>query len=117
MTPKFANTKQSFHVELKKRINQYFETTGKEMTGCWRLIAKALFLVTALIYIYVHLVFFTPNWTMALLYSAMLGFISAAIIFTIMHGLTHGSFRNYKWLNNILSNLAEFVGASQFMWN
>lgn len=117
MTPKFANAKQSFHVELKKRINQYFEATGKETTGGWRLITKALFLVSALIYIYIHLVFFTPHWTMALLYSALLGLITAAIGFNIMHDGGHGSFSKYKWLNKLAANISEIVGASQFMWN
>ena len=117
MTPKFANTAPSFHVELKTRINQYFTTTGKETTGGWRLFSKALFLILALIIIYTILVFFTPAWPLAVSLSAVLGFITAAIGFNVMHDGGHGSFSKYKWMNKIASNAAEFIGASQFMWN
>ena len=117
MTPKFANTAPSFHVELKKRINQYFAATGKEMTGGWRLVTKAVILVTILIATYTILVFFTPTWPYAIALSALLGFTTAAIGFNIMHDGSHGSFSKYKWLNKTASTIAEFVGASQFMWN
>src|SRR5436190_292238 len=39
--PKFAQTSQSFHVELKNRINEYFARTGKQTTGGARLFGKA----------------------------------------------------------------------------
>ena len=117
MTPKFANTAPSFHVELKKRINQYFAATGKEMTGGWRLASKAIVLVTTLIAAYTILVFFTPLWQWAIPLCALLGFTTAAIGFNIMHDGSHGSFSKYKWMNKTASTIAEFVGASQFMWN
>ncbi len=117
MTPKFANTAPSFHVELKKRINQYFATTGKEQTGGWRLASKAIILVTILVATYTILVFFTPAWQGAIALSALLGFTTAAIGFNVMHDGSHGSFSKYKWMNKGASTVAEFVGASQFMWN
>ncbi len=117
MTPKFANTGASFHVELKKRINHYFTATGKDTTGGWRIATKALFLVAVLISTYTLVVFFTPAWPWALALCALLGLTTAAIGFNVMHDGGHGSFSKYKWLNKTASNMAEFVGASQFMWN
>ncbi len=96
MTPKFAHTTPSFHVELKKRINQYFASTGKDTTGGWRLFTQGLFLVVTLISTYVTLVFFTPHWPWALLLSAVLGFTTAAIGFNMMHDGGHGSFSKYQ---------------------
>jgi linoleoyl-CoA desaturase len=40
-TPKFVQLKPSFHTELKKRITQYFETTGKSTAGNYKLWIKA----------------------------------------------------------------------------
>src|SRR5690349_14887908 len=96
-TPKFAHAKQSFHVELKKRINNYFDTTGMETTGGYRLFFKAVFLLAAFIYTYVHLVFFTPSWPVALLLCALFGALTAAIGFNVMHDGSHGSFSKYNW--------------------
>ena len=117
MTPKFANTGSSFHVELKKRINQYFTATGKETTGGWRLVSKAIFFIVVMIASYITLVFFTPAWPWAVALSAILGFAVAAIGFNIMHDGGHGSFSKYHWLNKAASNISEFAGASRFMWN
>ena len=117
MTPKFANTGASFHVELKNRINQYFTATGKDTTGGWRIATKALVLVATLITTYTIVVFFTPDWPWALALCSLLGFTTAAIGFNVMHDGGHGSFSKYKWMNKLASNIAEFVGASQFMWN
>lgn len=59
-TPKFSSVTKSFHVELKKRISQYFQQTGKSSTGEGKLYTKAIILLTAFALLYIHLVFFTP---------------------------------------------------------
>ena len=59
--PKFVQLKPSFHTELKKRISDYFETTGKSTAGNYKLWIKAGILVVALMALYIHLVFFTPS--------------------------------------------------------
>jgi linoleoyl-CoA desaturase len=45
-----------------------------------------------------------------------LGCFAAAIGFNVMHDGAHGSFSRYKWINNLASNFANFLGASQHMW-
>ena len=66
-TPKFSTVSQSFHSELKKRINNYFKETGKSFTGNEKLYGKAIILFSAFVFLYVHLVFFTPAlfWAIA----------------------------------------------------
>ena len=59
--PKFATSPQSFHAELKKRISAYFEEVGKSQTGNYSLFVKAVILMVSFLFIYIHLVFFTPN--------------------------------------------------------
>lgn len=115
--PKFAHTAQSFHVVLKNRINDYFEKTGKQTNGGFRLLSKALFLVLSFIYLYVHLVFFTPGTALALTFCVLLGACTAAIGFNIMHDGGHGSFSKYPLVNKIAAVTAEVLGASHFIWN
>ena len=56
-TPKFSNVPQSFHSELKKRISDYFEDVGASTTGNYNLFIKAVSLMVAFTFVYIHLVF------------------------------------------------------------
>ena len=71
--PKFSSGPQSFHAELKKRISTYFEEVGKAKTGNYNLFLKAVILMVSFAFIYVHLVFFTPNAFWAIVESVLLG--------------------------------------------
>ncbi len=115
-TPKFATQKQSFHAELKKRINNYFAENNLSTTGNYKLYTKAAVLLVSFVLAYVHLVFFTPPAVWAILECAAFGCIIAAIGFNVMHDGAHGSFSRYEWVNNMASNFANFLGASQHMW-
>jgi len=117
-TAKFAHPNPSFYVELKKRTNEYFKNTGKDTTGGRQLLVKASILVLLLVATYVAVVFFTPaSAVAALLLCVLLGLATAAVGFNVMHDGNHGSFSNNRIVNRIAANTAEFVGASQFMWN
>ena len=116
-TPKFPTARQSFHTELKKRINDYFESTGKSLVGNSKLYTKAIVLVLAFIGLYIHLVFFTPGVVWAVLECVLLGIVVAGIGFNIMHDGAHGSFSKYKWLNSVAAYSLNVLGGSSFMWN
>ena len=115
-SPKFPKLPISFHSELKKKIGEYFTQKGKATTGDLNLHSKAILLVAGLITLYVHLVFFTPPAIFAIIECVILGCFAAAIGFNVMHDGAHGSFSRYKWINNLASNFANFLGASQHMW-
>lgn len=116
-TPKFASVTQSFHGELKKRINQYFEQAGKSFTGNSSLYFKAIILGICYISLYIHLVFFTPATFWAITECVLLGFVTAALGFNVMHDGAHGSFSNSKWVNQVAANTLNVLGGSHFMWN
>jgi len=115
--PKFSNAPYSFHTELKKRINNYFEEAGKATTGNFQLYFKAILLSTAFIAIYTHLVFFTPAIILAVLECVLLGVVIAAIGFNVMHDGAHGSFSTSPFLNRIAAFSVNVLGGSSFMWN
>src|SRR4030095_8933074 len=115
-SPKFPKLPISFHSELKKKIGEYFTQKGKSPTGNLKLYTKAILLVAGLITLYIHLVFFTPPAIVAIAECVILGCVTAAVGFNVMHDGAHGSFSRYKWINNMASNFANFPGASQHMW-
>ncbi len=112
--PKFSMPSQSFHSELKRRINEYF--AGKKMTGNYKLYLKAGILIVSFLAIYVHLVFFTPTAWLAIPECLMLGLLTAAIGFNIMHDGAHGSFSSRKWINEIAGYSLNVLGANVFLW-
>ena len=114
--PKFTNVSQSFHSELKKRISDYFREVGKSSTGNYSLFIKAILLVITFLFVYIHLVFFTPAPWLALVECVVLGGLTAAIGFNVMHDGMHGSFSRYKWVNNLAGLSLNFLGANNFMW-
>src|SRR5258708_25404459 len=116
-TPKFANSPHSFHTELKKRITSYFEEVGKSTTGNYSLFLKAVILMVSFVFVYIHLVFFTPAALWAILECVLLGGIVAAIGFNVMHDGAHGSFSKYKWVNHFAAFALNMLGGNSFMWN
>ncbi len=114
--PKFSQAAQSFHGELKRRISEYFQQTGKSSTGNYKLYVKAILLIIAYLAVYVHLVFYTPVPWLAILECVVLGGLTAAIGFNVMHDGMHGSFSRSKWINKLAGLSLNFLGANNFMW-
>ncbi|MEX1202133.1 MAG: acyl-CoA desaturase [Ferruginibacter sp.] len=119
VTPKFRNINRSnFHQELKKRVNNYFEQNNMAATGNWSLYFKAILFWTLYVALYIHVIFFTPdnNW-IALLECLLMGGLTAAIGFNVMHDGGHGSFSKSKFWNKIAAYSVNALGASGIMWN
>ncbi|QDA61156.1 fatty acid desaturase family protein [Hymenobacter jejuensis] len=114
--PKFAASR-SFHTELKRRINDYFEEVGKSTTGTSSLFVKAVVLLVAFVFLYVHLVFFTPPVLLAVLECMLMGGVGAAIGFNVMHDGAHGSFSKSKFVNSFAAFTLNVMGGNSFMWN
>jgi linoleoyl-CoA desaturase len=115
-TPKFASKSKSFHLELKKRINQYFQETGTPTSGNYKLYFKAGILLISFIASYIHLVFFMPPIWLAVIECIFMGGITAAIGFNIMHDGAHGSFSKSPFINELAARTLHFSGSDLFMW-
>ena len=115
--PKFSNISHSFHSELKAKISEYFLEVGRSTTGNYQLFIKAVILMLGFVFIYIHLVFFTPALPWQILESVLLGCLVAAIGFNVMHDGAHGSFSKYKWVNLLAAFSLNVLGGNSFMWN
>lgn len=116
--PKFkVPNSNSLRRELRKRTNAYFKEVGAAPTGNAKLYSKAIFVVVAYISIYCYLVFFNQDKGIpSMILCAVLGTLTAAIGFNVMHDGAHGSFSNKKWINELAGMSLNFLGANVFMW-
>ena len=117
MIPKFPAGSPSIHSILKSRVQDYFDTTGVERRGYTKLYMKAIVLIALLALVYVHLVFFTPVWYLALVECGFLGIVISGVGFNVMHDGSHGSFSKNKKLNAFAAWSLDFLGGNAFMWN
>jgi len=115
--PKFPGTRNSLHSELKQRVHQYFEENDIKQTGNAALYFKAVLLTAAFAALYIHLIFFTPQWYISIPECILFGMLISAIGFNVMHDGSHGSFSEHKWQNKIAAYSISMLGASHFMWN
>jgi linoleoyl-CoA desaturase len=115
--PKFSSSSQNFHTDLKKRINHYFETKGKAMTGNFALYLKAFILGVSFLALYIHLVFFTPPALIAISECILLGCVISAIGFNVMHDGGHGSFSKNKFINRMAALSLNVLGGNSFIWH
>jgi len=116
-TPKFSSSTLSLHSTLKRNINTYLEQNKISAQGNYNLYIKAAFLLFSYVFIYIHLVFFTPGAWFAIAECILLGLLTATIGFNIMHDGAHGSFSKHQWVNKLAASSLDFLGASSFMWN
>ncbi len=115
--PKFPVVKASLHTELKKRVQAYFDEKGITSAGTPNLFTKAIAMIVALVAVYLHLLFFTPVWYLAVLECIIMGGLVAGIGFNVMHDGSHGSFSTKKLVNKIAATSINMLGADHFMWN
>jgi linoleoyl-CoA desaturase len=116
-TPKFLQGQGNFHIALKQRVNQYFSDIKKPSTGNTSLLLKGILFFACYIFLYIHLVFLTPVWWLALPECILLGCFTAAIGFNVMHDGAHGSFSKSKIVNKLAGFSLNLLGGSAIMWN
>jgi linoleoyl-CoA desaturase len=114
---KFNGNQSAFYLDLKSRVNSYFEERKSKPHGDMRLFIKAALFMTVFAATYVVLVFFTPATLIAALLCIVLGIVTAAIGFNIMHDGGHGSFSGNKTVNRMAALTLNMLGCSAFMWN
>jgi linoleoyl-CoA desaturase len=112
----FKTKEHPFFDELKKRVDAYFEQTGKNRWGNWSIYLKSAILLSSFVALYVLLVFVDlPTWLSISLCSLM-GLTLAGIGFNLMHDGAHGSYSNKPWLNEIMGYSLNIVGGDVQLW-
>ncbi len=113
----FSKTPPVFFQRLREVTEAYFKENNLRKTGDGRLYWKTGILMTALVSLYVVLVFFTPsNGWVSLGLCSLLGVVVASIGFNVMHDGAHGSYSRRKWVNEMMGHSLNMLGGSVYFW-
>jgi len=108
--------RRSFHADLKRRVEDYFEGAARSRHGGWAMGAKSAAMLAWLATSYALLMFVhVEAWEAALL-SVSIGLAMAGVGFSVMHDANHGGASSSARMNAILSFTLDLMGASSFLW-
>src|SRR2546425_1328617 len=112
---KFANG-NAFQLELRRRVEEYFRTTGRRPRDCWQMYLKTAILLAGFAVSYTLLVFADQTWWQGLLLAVLLGLLAAGIGFNIQHDGGHQAYSNHPWVNKLMAMTLELIGGSSHLW-
>lgn len=113
---KFAGN-NDFHVEVRRRIDEYFRSTGRRRRDCPQMYLKTAILLACFIASYVLLVFMAQTWWQALPLAIVLGLTTATIGFNIQHDGGHSAYSNHAWVNSLMARTLDVIGGSSYQWH
>lgn len=107
----------SFQVELRRRVDEYFQRTGRPQRDCPQMYLKTAIILAVFAGLYLLLVFVAATWWQALPLAILLGVSMATIGFNIEHDGGHQSYSNYAWVNRLMAMTLDLIGASSYVWH
>lgn len=113
---KFSGSNR-FQAELRKRVEEFFERTGKRPRDTWQMYLKSAILITSFVTLYVLLVFVAHAWWTAAPLAILLGLSAAAIGFNVQHDGGHQAYSSHPWVNRLAAMTLEVLGGSSYMWH
>jgi len=114
--PKFTGS-PAFQMELRKRVDAYFDSTGKRRRDCPQMYLKTFALLTAFFGSYALLVFVAQTWWQALPLAVLLGFATAGIGLNVQHDGGHEGFSDRPWINKVMAAGLDLIGGSSWVWH
>lgn len=103
--------------ELRKRVDAYFEQTGRKRRDCPAMYFKTLTILTWFFGAYALLLFVVSSWWLVLPLAVILGVAMAAIGFNIQHDGGHKAYSERQWVNKIMSMTLDLMGGSSYLWD
>lgn len=113
---KFTGSDRFLH-ELRKRVDAYFESTGKRRRDCPKMYFKTATIMLWFFGAYAALLFFASSlWTILPL-AVVLGMAIAAIGFNIQHDGGHKAYSDRAWVNKMMALTLDLMGGSSYLWD
>jgi linoleoyl-CoA desaturase len=111
------NGSDRFLRELRKRVDAYFEQTGRSRRDCPKMYFKTATIFAWFISAYLLLLLVTMHWWLVIPLAVVLGLSVAAIGFNIQHDGGHKAYSEHKWINKVMSLSLDLMGGSSYMWD
>src|SRR5712692_7133966 len=107
----------AFQLELRRRVAEYFRTTGRRQRDCWQMYVKTAILLAGFAGSYVLLVFVAETWWQGLWLAILLGLSAAGIGFNIQHDGGHQAYSSSPRVNTLMAMTLELIGGSSYLWH
>jgi linoleoyl-CoA desaturase len=111
------NGSDAFIKALRKRVDQYFENTGKSPRDCPQMYFKTATVLAWFFGAYALLMFVPLSWWLIVPLAMILGIGMAAIGFNIQHDGGHKAYSDRKWVNKLAAMTLDLMGASSYLWD
>lgn len=105
-----------FRQVLRRRVEEYFATTGRKPRDCPQMYAKSAIILVVCIVAYVVLVALAGVWWLAIPLAVLLGLALAAAGFNIQHDGGHGAYSSRRWVNKLAAHTLDLLGGSSYVW-
>jgi len=115
-TLKFG-TNSAFQLELRRRVDEYFRTTGRRERDCWQMYLKTAIILACLAVSYLLLVFAAQAWWQGVPLAVLLGFAAAGIGFNVQHDGGHHAYSDYRSVNKLMAMMLDLMGGSSYFWH
>ena len=109
-------TDSAFQLELRRRVDEYFRSTGRRQRDCWQMYLKTAILIAGLAVSYLLLVFAADAWWQSLPLAVLLGFAAAGVGFNIQHDGGHDAYSNHRSINKLMAMTLDMLGGSSYFW-
>lgn len=107
---------EGFHRELRQRVGQYFESSGRRKRDCPQMYVKTAVIVAWLVGSYLLLLLTPMSWWLALPLAVSLGLSMAAVGFNIQHDGGHCAYSEHEWVNRLMAMSLDLLGGSSYGW-
>jgi linoleoyl-CoA desaturase len=102
--------------ELRRRVDQYFQTARLRPRDCPQMYAKGALTFGWFAASYAVLVFLAATWWLALAAAISLGLAMAAVGFNIQHDAGHQAYSRRRWINKLMALTLDLLGGSSYVW-
>jgi linoleoyl-CoA desaturase len=111
------NGSDRFLRELRKRVDAYFERTGRRKRDSAGMYFKTATILAWFFSAYFLLVFVVTSWWLVVPLAIVLGLALAAIGFNIQHDGGHKAYSKYPWVNKVMALTLDLMGGSSYLWD
>jgi linoleoyl-CoA desaturase len=111
------NTSDRFVRELRKRVDAYFEKTGRRKRDVPAMYFKTATILAWFLSAYLLLLFVASSWWTVVPLAMVLGLATAAIGFNIQHDAGHRAYSDRQWVNKAMSLSLDLIGGSSYLWD
>lgn len=103
--------------ELRRRVDAYFEQTGKPRRDCPQIYFKTASILAWFFGAYFLLLLVVQSVWLVIPLAIILGLAMAAIGFNIQHDGGHRAYSDRSWVNKLMSLTLDLMGGSSYLWD